>query len=153
MLALRIKYTFFCLILMGFSCLKAQSTDDLSVVTIIGDDPIEANTAHDFYTTNPYAQPTAPPKNQKIINDNQKTITPSLENGFHMRFEISPTQIPERLGGASFVSPAFTYDTEYDKIQKRSVSIEERKFNAKKKFRKWIPKRKKKYRPTLCGRF
>lgn len=133
--------------------LKAQDTYNQAVVTIIGDDPVEVNNTQGFVNTNLYNQPNNPPENQTIINDNQNVVVPSLENGFHMRFEITYSKPAERLGGASFASPAYYNFEEDEKVKKRTVSLSERMFNVKKKFRKWLPKRKKKYRPTLCGRF
>jgi hypothetical protein len=133
--------------------MKAQDASDQAVVTIIGDDPVEANNAHDFVNTNPYDQSKAPPQNQKVINDDQEVIIPSIENGFHMRFEITYSKPVERLGGAAYVSSSSEYDDEFQKAKKRTISMNERKFNAKKKLRKWLPQRKKKYRPTICGRF
>ncbi len=132
--------------------LKAQDAYNQSVVTIIGDDPVEVNNTQDFVNTNLYNQRDNPPEHQTIINDNQNVVVPSLENGFHMRFEITYAKPAERLGGASFATSSYNYE-EYEKAEKRTVSLAERKFNAKKKLRKWLPKRKKKYRPTLCGRF
>ena len=153
MSAIRLTHFLFCLILLGAASLKAQDLNDESVVTIIGDDPIEANNAHDFVNTNPYAQSNTPPADLKVINEDQNIIVPSLENGFHMRFEMTYSKPAERLGGAAFVSSNYAYEDGFEKAKKRSASLTEHKFNAKKKLRKWLPKRKKRYRPTLCGRF
>lgn len=153
MSAIRLKYFLFCLIVLGVHCLSAQESFDQSVVTIIGDDPIEANNTQDFVNTNPGRQLNNPPEDQKIINDNQNVITPSLENGFHMRFEVTYALPVERLGGTSFAPSSKGYNDDYEEAKKRTVTLTERTFNAKKKFRKWMPKRKKRYRPTLCGRF
>lgn len=141
------------MIALAVPCLNAQESFDQSVVTIIGDDPVEANNTHDFVNTNPNSQSANPPEDQKIINDNQDVMNPSLENGFQMRFEVTYVRPVERLGGTSFAPSAKSYNDDYETSKKRTVTLTERKFNAKKKFRKWIPKRKKKYRPTLCGRF
>ncbi len=149
MSSIRLKYFLFCLITLGVTCVNAQESFDQSVVTIIGDDPIEANNAQNFANANP----NIPPQDQKIINDNQKGITPSGENGFQMRFETSYSKPAERLGGGSLASSYKSYDEDDGTSKKRTITLTERTFNAKKKFRKWIPKRKKKYRPTICGRF
>ncbi len=141
------------MIVFGVRCLSAQESFDQSVVTIIGDDPVEANNTHDFVNTNPNNRPDNPPDDLQIINDNQNVVNPSLENGFQMRFEVTYARPVERLGGASFAPSSKSYNDDYETAKKRTVTFTERKFNAKKKFRKWIPKRKKKYRPTICGRF
>jgi hypothetical protein len=153
MSAMRLNYFFFCLMIFGASHLYSQEAEEQSVITIIGDESLDAENTHDFVNTNPYEQPIAPPANQKIINDNQKGVTPSFDNGFNMRFESSYSKPAERLGGSSFAVNSNMYDDDYEKAKKHTASITERAFNAKKKLRKWLPKRKKKYRPTMCGRF
>lgn len=153
MSAIRLTYFFFCLIGCGLSHLSAQEAEEQSVITIIGDEFVDADNTHDFVNTNPYEQLIAPPANQKIINDNQKVVTPTFDNGFNMRFESGYSKPAERLGGSSFVVNSNMYEDDYEKSKKHTASITERAFNAKKKLRKWLPKRKKKYRPTMCGRF
>lgn len=149
MLAIRLKYFLFCCMLCIASCLYSQDIEEQSVITIIGDDDFALN------NTNPYEQSNTPPQNQKIINDNQKITSPSLEHGFNMRFESAYSKPAERLGGggSSFAVNYNMYDDDDEAGQKSTASISERKFNAKKKLRKWLPKRKKKYRPTMCGRW
>lgn len=153
MSAIRLTYVVFCLMTVCVTSLQAQDSNDQSVVTIIGDDPIEANNTHDFVNTNVYNPNNTPPKGQKVINDDQAVIIPSIENGFHMRFEMTYSKPAERLGGAAFVSSNYAYEDDFENGKKHSASLSERKFNAKKKLNKWFPKRKKKYRPTICGRF
>ena len=151
MAAMRLKYFLFCLMMFGVGCLQAQEAEEQSVITIIGDEELDANNTHDFVNTNPYEQPVAPPSNQKIINDNQKAESASVVQSFNMRFESTYSKPAERLDGGSFTVNSNMYD--YDDDTKSSASITERKFNAKKKLRKWLPKRNKKYRPTMCGRW
>lgn len=149
-LTIRLKYYLFCSLLLGVLFLKAQEPNEISqaIVTIIGNDPIQANNTHDFINTNPYDQPNVPPGKQQKVQKNQN-IEPTLENGFHMRFEVSFSENAKQTGSASVSSS----DKEYGKVKKRGIKLAERSFNAKKRFRKWMPCRKKKYRPTLCGRF
>jgi hypothetical protein len=118
-----------------------------AVVTIIGD-PVGNNEQSNF---NPYQQQlNNPPPNQEFIQSNV-LIEPSLENGFHMRFEVGSTasensfsskpSLPASGGSASV------------KAKKRQPTMSERSFNVKKRLKSWLPKRKKRYRPNLCGRF
>lgn len=153
MLAMRLNHFLFYLLILGSSRLYSQEVEEQSVITIIGDESLDAENTHDFVNTNPYEQPIAPPTNQKIVNDNQKGVTPSFDNGFNMRFESGYSKPVERLGGSSFAVNSNMYDDDYEKAKKHTASTNERIFNAKKKLRKWLPKRKKKYRPTMCGRF
>lgn len=152
MSAIRLTYFFFCLIGCGLN-LFAQEAEEQSVITIIGDEFVDAENTHDFVNTNPYQQSLAPPVNQKIINENQRGMSASVDNGVSMRFENGYYKPAERLGGGSFAVNSTMYDDDYEKVKKRTVGLTERTFNAKKKLRKWLPKRKKKYRPTMCGRF
>lgn len=153
MSAIRLTYFFFCLIICGLGHLSAQEAEEQSVITIIGDESIDAENTHDFVNTNPYQQSAVPPTNQKIINENQLVLPVSSDNGMSMRFENGYYKPSERLGGGAFVVNSTMYDDDYEKTKKRTVGLTERTFNAKKKLRKWLPKRKKKYRPTMCGRF
>lgn len=143
----KLKYYTLCCLLLCIVSIRAQ---DQAVVTIIGDDPIEANNTHDFVNTNAYPQNNEPPDKKLKLQKNEMVI-PSLENGFHMRFEVSYDKPSERLGGTG--GAAFASSSEYDRTKKRSTSLTERKFNIKKRLKKWIPTRKRRYRPTLCGRF
>ena len=147
---IRLKYYLFCSLLSGVLYLKGQEPNESNqaVVTIIGNDPTEANNTHDFINTNPYEQPNAPPGRQQKVQKNQN-IEPTLENGFHMRFEVSFAEDGKQSGLASISSSG----NEYGKVKKHGIKLAERSFNAKKRFRRWLPCRKKKYRPTLCGRF
>ncbi len=151
MFSIRLKYYLFCSLFLGICCLKAQEPNENSqaVISIIGDDPIQTNNTHDFINTNPYYQEKAPPgQNQKVQKN--ENIEPTLENGFHMRFEVSSFQPIEQMGSSSFSSTADDYEKN-DK--KRAIKITERKINVKKRLKRIFPTRKKRYRPTLCGRF
>ena len=151
MFSLRLKYYFFCSFLIFVLCLKAQNPNDGSqaVINIIGDEPVQSNNASDFINTNPYPTPKEPPgKHQKL--QEKQIIEPSLENGFHVRFEMSYDQPFDQGGGASISSGSGDGST---KVKKRGKKLIERSINTKKRIRRWFPARKKKYRPTMCGRF
>ncbi len=150
MLTIRLKYYLFCSLLVGVLYLKAQEPDEnnQSVVTIIGNEPIQNNNINDFINTNPYEQPIEPPGRHQKVQKNQN-IEPTLENGFHMRFEVSYSPLVKQSGSSAVAST----DNEYGKVKKRGIKFSERSFNAKKHLRRWLPAHKKKYRPTLCGRF
>lgn len=151
MFTLWLKYYLFSSLLLGILCLKAQSPDEnnQAIITIIGDDPIQTNNTHDFINTNPYYQPVAPPEKERKIQQNLN-IEPTLENGFHMRFEVSYSHPIDQSLAASYSS---ANDDNENKVRKRATTFNERKINAKKRLKKWLPVRKKRYRPYLCGRF
>lgn len=119
-----------------------------AVVTIIGNPAGENNgTGNDFDlnrgNTNPYSNNVAPPE-QAYQNQTVMLIEPTLENGFHTRMQIgSSQQSYERSSSPSYSGEA----------RKHKTSLSERTFNIKKRFKAWLPKRKKRYRPHLCGRF
>lgn len=128
-----------------------------SVVTIVGDAP-QMNTdndPNDFINSNPYTETTEPQIQQQMTSQN---IEPTLENGFHIRFELNQAsqEYIVKQPDPSSVSSGFTSSgggsASVGKTRKH-ISIDERTFNAKKRFRTWFPKRKKRYRPHLCGRF
>ncbi len=130
----------------GVLCLKAQDANNQAMVTIIGDDPVQITNTVDFINTNPYQQPDSPVA-QKI--ESNQNIEPTLENGFHMRFEISANP-PVELTGTSSISPSggSSYKT---KRKERKLSVIS--YNLKKRIKRRFPARKKKYRPSACGRF
>jgi hypothetical protein len=109
---------------------------------------------HDFINNdaNPYADNnTNPPPSQNQVAglNKEDNIEPTLENGFHMRFEMTSPSISER-SGSGYMSAGGGSGA---KAKKHVTTLTERSFNAKKKIRGILPKRKKKYRPHLCGRF
>lgn len=151
MFTLRLKYCLFCSLLSVFLQLRAQEPYDgnQAGISIIGNDPVQSNNVHDFINTNPYDQHKAPPDQKQRIQKNQN-IEPTLENGFHMRFEVSAFQPIEQMGSSSFSSLAEDYG---NKDKKRGVRPAGRIIKIKKYLKRMFPTRKKKYRPTLCGRF
>lgn len=139
----------------------SQSTNqsNQSVVTIIGDAPETNNDPHDFINSNPYTENTEPQIQQQMTSQN---IEPTLENGFHIRFELNQASQEYNIkapDAPSLSSSGFSSGSSgggsasVGKTKKHVVTAEERAFNAKKRFRTWFPKRKKRYRPHLCGRF
>jgi len=151
-LTLRFKYCLFCSLFLWVLNLKAQVPDESNqaVITIIGDDPVPTTNAHDFITTNPYPESEEPPGKHEKVQKSQN-IEPTLENGFHMRFDVTLSKPVENTGATTYLPP-FTND-DNSKPDKKIASLAQRKFNAKKRLRKWFHPRKKKYRPTMCGRF
>jgi len=137
---------------------QTNAPGNQSVVTIVGDAP-QLNTdsdPHDFINSNPYSEANEPQIQQQI---SAQYIEPTLENGFHIRFELNQASQEYNIKPAdpTSVSSGFTSSggggASVGKTKKHSTSMEERAFNAKKRFRTWFPKRKKRYRPHLCGRF
>ncbi len=129
-----------------------------SGVTIIGDNPQtnNDNDPNDFINSNPYTENNEPQIQQQMTAQN---IEPTLENGFHIRFELNQASQEYNIKPAdpTSMSSGFTSSgggsASVGKTKKHGTSLGELTFNAKKRFRSWFPKRKKRYRPHLCGRF
>ena len=140
---------------------RSQSANTDAVVTIIGnpaDNNVNDNNVNVNYANNMANQPNnPPPPQQQQFAPIEQNIEPTLENGFHMRFQIESPGSVERMasvgtssgssssGGASVSSGG--------KARRHAVTMTERSFNMKKKLNNWLPKRKKKYHPTLCEKF
>jgi hypothetical protein len=156
----RSKYgcLFFSLIAIGFNVHAQQAG-----VTLVGslgnsNEPVEQTTnVHDFINNdnNPYLNNVAnnPPSQQQMADLNSNTnkepesVEPSLENGFHMRFQVESGGPNQSFASSGYMSSGS------GKTPKHAISMTERSFNAKKKIRSVLPKHHKKYRPHLCGRF
>jgi hypothetical protein len=137
-----------------------------AVVTIVGDAPNQMNYQnydnHDFITnTNPYNQ-NEEPQLQQELNVQNNNIEPTLENGFHLRFDVNSDKNtePVNIAGISMDhtslkagSSTSTSSSSSAKPKRKAIGMTERKFNAKKRLKSWLPHRKKKYHPHLCGRF
>ncbi len=140
----------------SFSQLGNQSNQ--AVVTIVGNAP-DANNTNDFVNTNPVADNNAEPQVQQQLTAQNNSIDPTLENGFHMRFELNSQQAVEPIILAGISTPASSSASSGGSSissghsKKHGTTLAERSFNAKKKIRSKLPKRKKKYHPHLCGRF
>ena len=131
---------------------QETNTNNQAIVTIIGD-PVQANTSGDFINTNPYTENNAPPAQQQIAKSDNQNIEPTLENGFHMRFEVNSDYVNH---GGSLSSSAYSSSGSGSSAKAKkqhSITIAERSFNAKKRIKSWLPEHKKKYHPHLCGRF
>lgn len=146
-----IKYYFLTLSLLTAPLfLRGQSSSN-ATVTIIGDPVAESA------PTDPSISP-IPPENGGQLADPQN-IEPTLENSFHIRYRI---ETPQKEKEADAVNEYASLSTSTGpatssggtKIKRRHiVTLEERRFNFKKKYKALMPKRKKKYRPNVCGRF
>ena len=141
----------------------SQETNDgnQAVVTIVGDAPQANNDPHDFINSNPYTENNEPQIQQQVSEQN---IEPTLENGFHMRFELNQAsqeyniQKADNPVGVAGISSGSSSSSggggaSVGKTKKRNTTMSERSFNAKKRLKTWLPKRKKRYHPHLCGRF
>lgn len=141
-----IKYSLlFALLFFNMLLSTAQQpvSENYNVVTIIGDS-IPAN---NFESQNTYQTKTSPNPQNKLLIGSENSL-PLFENEFSLHTELQPNSIAV---DASPSSSSNNYK-EYGKIKKRKSSFAELKFNFKKRFRTWIPKPKKKYRPNICGR-
>ncbi|MFL5762768.1 MAG: hypothetical protein ACJ77K_02430 [Bacteroidia bacterium] len=157
---MKFKYCFFSVFTLTGLALAAQpSQDNQAGVTLIGDSPDNNagnNDAHDFIQSNPYAEQNAPQTQQMT----QGNIEPTLENGFHMRYELNSPKADEPLlvAGINTSQKSAPHSTaggasSVGKAKRRTPSMTERSFNVKKRLNTWLPKRKKRYHPHLCGRF
>ena len=135
--------------MLGCLCVNAQQSGltNQAVVTIVGNSPNINDNLNDFINTNPYQQSSEPVVQQQTVQSNQ-IIEPTLENGFHVRFQVNSTQPMERTSSAGTSS-----GNSYNKARKHGISMAKLSFDVKKRVKCWLPERKKKYHPTLCGRF
>lgn len=141
-----LKYLIFTILFcVAFS---AYSQDNEATVTIIGN-ALDNNAVNQF---NPVQTNQPPPPAQQEFAPVDQNIEPTVENGFHMRFQIESPASVERLTTVSSYSGS-AGASGGAKARKKNTSMAERSFNVKKKVKNWIPKRKKKYHPTLCEKF
>ncbi len=142
------KYCAFILLSVVTVVVTAQPSNysNQAVVTIVGN-PAGENNGNDFdlnnTNANPYQQNVAPPQ-QAYQNQTVMLIEPTLENGFHTRMQIASSQQSYERSS----TPSYSGE-----VRKHKASVSERSFNIKKRLKSWLPKRKKRYRPHLCGRF
>jgi hypothetical protein len=161
---MKFRYCFFSSFTLIGLCAYAQpnQTNQAAVVTLVGDSDNGAlgngtNDPHDFIQSNPYSENKAPQMQQEMTQ--QGNIEPTLENGFHARFELNSPKSEEPLlvagintsGGSTSHSAGGA--TSVGKTKRHAPSMTERSFNVKKRLNSWLPKRKKRYHPHLCGRF
>jgi hypothetical protein len=135
---------------------SGQTVSSNATLTIIGDPLPETPDKSTTPVSNPYVNTTTPPdKDQQLATP--QNIDPTFDNGFHIRYEINtPQKTEERPAntGYAYASISAGGVSTGEKIKKKRVTtIAERSFNFKKRFNRWAPKRKKKYRPHICGRF
>jgi hypothetical protein len=134
----------------------AQTVSSNATLTIIGDPLPEVPDKSITSVSNPYINTNTPPDKSQQLAAPQH-IEPTFDNGFHIRYEInSPQKIDERptSTGYAYASISGGGASTTEKIKKKHVTtLAERSFNFKKRFNHWAPKRKKKYRPHICGRF
>lgn len=136
----------------------SQTVSSNATVTIIGD-PVSESASGGGAGTNPYINESEPPeKGQQLASP--QNIEPTFENGFHIRYEVFETQKkteerPSNTGYeyASLESSGGSVSGGSKMKKKHSVNMTEKSFNFRKKLKTWMPKRKKKYRPNVCGRF
>lgn len=142
---------------------QSQSANNDAIVTIVGN-PVDNNdnNGNQFANSNIANQTNLPPPPaQQQYAPIEQNIEPTLENGFHMRFQLESPGSVERLNTVSGSSSATTYaagSSGYSgsggaKVKRRSATMAERSFNFKKKVKTVLPKRKKRYHPTLCEKF
>jgi hypothetical protein len=152
--SIRLKYLIFCSLLPINFCLLAQNND--ATITIVGN-PLETdNNIGNNFNNNASQTVQPPPPSQQQLAPIDQNIEPTLENGFHMRFQLEYPASVERVTTSTASSVSYSSgggNSGGMKIKKKSISMTERSFNFKKKLKNWLPKRKKKYHPTLCEKF
>ncbi|MCW3071045.1 MAG: hypothetical protein JWO44_935 [Bacteroidetes bacterium] len=155
----RLTYLFFSSFTLASLCGYSQNNE--ATVTIVGNPVDNDPTGNQFSNINYQTNAPPPPPAQQEFAPVNENIEPTLENGFHMRFQIESPGSVERLSGAGTSTPSSS-GSYYSagsgggsgaKVRKRAISMTERSFNFKKKLKNWMPKRKKKYHPTLCEKF
>ncbi|MCW3101717.1 MAG: hypothetical protein JWO09_157 [Bacteroidetes bacterium] len=153
----RLTYLFFYLFALASLCGYSQNNE--ATVTIVGT-PVDNDPAGNQYSNVNYQTNAPPPPAQQQLAPINENIEPTLENGFHMRFQIESPGSVERLSGVGGSAPssgsyyaAGSGGGSGAKVRKRAVTMTQRSFNFKKKLKSWMPKRKKKYHPTLCEKF
>jgi len=144
-----LRYYFFTIVLFVSQSLLSQTNNEAGV-TIIGEAP-QINNA---YYSNVSAQNPPTPLPQQSNIQNNFLIEPSLDNGFHVRFQVTGNPPMDSYNSSkSSYSGGSSGMGSVSKNRKSKNSISEKSFNIKKRLKKWLPKRKKRYRPNLCGRF
>jgi hypothetical protein len=146
----KLKYYLSLPLIFAANQISAQQSNiaNQTVITIVGD-AVESYNTNDFVNTNPYAE-NKEPQQQQLSNFDQN-IEPTLENGFHMRFELESPQPRVRTTSVRY-SSAGNSGSSSNRI-KHSTSLFEYVYNAKKHLKSWLPERKKRYHPNLCVHF
>ncbi len=149
-------------VFVAFKTLGQTVSSSNATLTIIGDPLPDKPDNNAPAPANPYINTTQPPdKTQQLATP--QNIEPTFDNGFHIRYEINtPQKTEERPAAVSTENNGYAYasisggggvSTGEKNKRKHVVTIAERSFNFKKRVKSWAPKRKKKYRPHICGRF
>lgn len=156
----RFKYSIFWLLL--FTAVRARSQADnnadngSTTVTIVGSLVNDSNLPPSNAINQANVPP--PPEQQQLapIEDN---IEPTLENGFHMRYQIQSPGSVERMSTLGSSTTSYAGGSAAASVSSGGVKAHHRftltewSFNFKKKCKTWFPHRKKKYHPTLCEKF
>jgi hypothetical protein len=129
------------------------SQDNEATVTIVGNPVNIDNIGNQFNNVNVYQTNDPPPPAQQQFANPDQNIEPTLENGFHMRFQLESPGSVERISGVSSSYSGGSSSAAAGRSRKHTTSLAQKSFNFKKKLKKWIPERKKKYHPTLCEKF
>jgi hypothetical protein len=141
-------------LLVGIGAVHAQSgASPQAVLSIVGD-PIQSNVGNtnEFGNDyNPYQDNNNAPPPLQSAQLNQSSSDPSFDSGFHVRFNLESAQNTD-TSGSGYMSAGSSSSGSGTRSRKH-VTMAERSFNMKKKIKTWLPKRKKRYRPHLCGRF
>ena len=159
----KLKYFIFYLLLLIAFRARSQAdnnADNGSTVIIMGNPLANDNSLGNLPPSNPNTNVISqtnvpPPPAQQQLAPIEENIEPTLENGFHMRYQIASPASVERLSTVGSSAYAGSGGSSYSGgvKAKHHASVSEMSFNFRKKFRAWFPKRKKKYHPTLCEKF
>ena len=114
-----------------------------AVVTIVGNAPADNlgnsyhNDPNDFINSNPYSENNEPQQQQQMTSQN---IEPTLENGFHIRFELNSQKTEEEILASSLTASTSSSSSSgggasVARAKKHSPSIAERTFNTKKRLK------------------
>ena len=168
MILLKTKMSFTIVLLAGIYTANAQQTNVANnfnkgnqinqAVTNIDNNPVQMvanndnNASEVQYLSNNLAN--NPPQQvqiqQQAIQHNaqssNQTITPSLGNGFHIRFQLNSSSADKSFSGSSAKSS-------FSKAKKSKNSFSKFSFRAKHKMKNIFTKHKKAYNTSLCSRF
>ena len=127
------------MLLVGVIYGQSSNVNNEAVINIIGD-PVQSN--------NDYNSSNGPTTDSQLQTSTNQTIEPTLENGFHMRYELSSPKAVQHFSSSDPYAGTFN-----EKTKKSNNNLSKTSFNIKKRFRSMLPERKKRYHPHACGRF
>ena len=157
MVLLKQSSSFIAILLLGISSAFAQQTGNINANAMINisdnnsDNQIQINKTNvsniNLYVdnnNNPVQQQQFTPQQQAVEINNDNTIEPTLDNGFHIRFQLNSPALAEHVNKS--------FNNNY-KTKRIKTTFAKRNFIRKRRFKKLFSYNKKNYKTSLCGRF